>query len=40
MMTTDGGDYSVQKQTETTVRYQTKRFKEEKVRKEVELKKQ
>ena len=39
-MTTDGGDYSVQKQTETTVRYQTKRFKEEKVRKENELKKQ
>jgi hypothetical protein len=40
MMVTDGGDYSVQKQTEQTVKYQVKKFKEEKVRKEIELKKQ
>lgn len=39
MKVTDGGDYSVQKQTETTVKYQVKKFKEEKVKKEVELKK-
>ena len=40
MMVTDGGDYSVQKQTEQTVKYQVKKFREEKVRREGELKKQ
>ena len=40
MMTTDGGDYSVQKQTEVTVKYTTKKLREDKVRREVELKKQ
>ena len=39
MMTTDGGDYSVQKQNEITVRYTTKKLKEDRVRREVELKK-
>jgi len=39
MMTTDGGDYSVQKQNEITVKYTTKKLKEEKIKKEEELKK-
>lgn len=39
MMTTDGGDYSVQKQNEITVKYTTKKLKEERVRREGELKK-
>ena len=40
MMTTDGGDYSVQKQTETTVKYTTKKLREDRIRREAELKKQ